>query len=108
MTAKLLDPIHPGEILLNDFLLPMGISINRLAREIAVPPGRVSSICQWAPRNHRRYRFTAGQVFRRVSRNLDGAAGRLRPACDPPGHRARAELRTHTRAAYLKFSRSPA
>ncbi|MEW6363565.1 MAG: HigA family addiction module antitoxin [Acidobacteriota bacterium] len=41
---KLLDPIHPGEILLEEFLRPMGISINRLAREIAVPPGRVSAI----------------------------------------------------------------
>jgi len=39
-----LDPIHPGEILLEDFLKPMGISINRLAREIDVPPGRISMI----------------------------------------------------------------
>lgn len=39
-----LDPIHPGEILLEDFLKPMDISINRLAREIGVPPGRVSMI----------------------------------------------------------------
>lgn len=41
---KLLDPIHPGEILLEDFMKPMGISINRLARDIAVPPGRISAI----------------------------------------------------------------
>jgi len=39
-----LDPIHPGEILYEDFLQPMGISINRLAREIEVPPGRISTI----------------------------------------------------------------
>lgn len=39
-----LDPIHPGEILLEDFLKPMGISINRLARDIGVPPGRISTI----------------------------------------------------------------
>lgn len=39
-----LDPIHPGEILQDDFLQPMGISINRLAREIGVPPGRISTI----------------------------------------------------------------
>ena len=46
MTAKtkLLDPIHPGEILLEEFMKPMGISINRLARDIAVPPGRISAI----------------------------------------------------------------
>lgn len=42
--ALYLDPIHPGEILLEDFLQPMGISINRLARDIQVPPGRISTI----------------------------------------------------------------
>jgi len=41
---KLLDPIHPGEILLEEFMKPMEISINRLARDIAVPPGRISEI----------------------------------------------------------------
>jgi addiction module HigA family antidote len=41
---KLLDPIHPGEILLEEFLKPFGISINRIARDIDVPPGRVSLI----------------------------------------------------------------
>lgn len=46
MTRKLkaLDPIPPGEILLEDFMKPLGISINRLARDIAVPPGRISAI----------------------------------------------------------------
>lgn len=41
---KQLDPIHPGEILLEEFIKPMGISINRLARDIAVPTGRISAI----------------------------------------------------------------
>lgn len=41
---KRLRPIHPGEILLEEFLRPFGISINRLARDIDVPPGRVSQI----------------------------------------------------------------
>ena len=39
-----LPPIHPGEILLEDFMRPLGISINRLARELDVPPGRISAI----------------------------------------------------------------
>lgn len=43
-TRKLLDPIHPGEILLEEFMKPLGISINRLARAVAVPPGRISGI----------------------------------------------------------------
>ena len=41
---KLLDPIHLGEILLEEFMKPLGISINRLARDLAVPPGRISAI----------------------------------------------------------------
>ncbi len=41
---KLLDPIHPGEILLEDFMKPMGISINQLARDLDVPPNRISTI----------------------------------------------------------------
>ncbi len=41
---RLLDPVHPGEILLEEFMKPLGVSINRLARDIAVPPGRISAI----------------------------------------------------------------
>ncbi|WP_413935513.1 HigA family addiction module antitoxin [Nitrospira sp. BLG_1] len=41
---RLLEPIHPGEILLEEFMKPMGISINRLARDIRVSPGRISAI----------------------------------------------------------------
>jgi addiction module HigA family antidote len=41
---KLLDPIKPGEILREDFMEPLDISINRLARDLSVPPNRVSEI----------------------------------------------------------------
>jgi addiction module HigA family antidote len=44
MNTKLLDLIHPGEILREDFLKPLGISINRLARDLDVPPNRISMI----------------------------------------------------------------
>ena len=44
MAAKPLEPIHPGEILYEEFMQPMEVSINALAREIAVPPNRVSDI----------------------------------------------------------------
>ena len=40
----LLDPIHPGEILLQEFLKPMGIRVNRLARDLDVPPNRIRLI----------------------------------------------------------------
>ena len=39
-----LDPITPGEILREDFMEPMGISMNQLSRDIAVPPNRISEI----------------------------------------------------------------
>jgi len=41
---ELLDPITPGEILREDFMEPMGLSINRLARDLVVPPNRISGI----------------------------------------------------------------
>ncbi len=42
--TELLDPIHPGEILLEEFMKPLGISINALARHLRVPPNRISAI----------------------------------------------------------------
>ena len=41
---KYLPPIHPGEILQTEFLDPLGLSQNRLAREIGVPPRRINEI----------------------------------------------------------------
>lgn len=41
---KKLDPIPPGEILLEEFLVPMGISQTRLASDIDVPVSRVAEI----------------------------------------------------------------
>jgi addiction module HigA family antidote len=37
-------PIHPGEILLKEFLEPLGISQYRLAKDISVPPRRINEI----------------------------------------------------------------
>jgi len=44
MSDKKLDPIHPGEILLEEFLTPMDISQYRLAKDISVPPRRINEI----------------------------------------------------------------
>ena len=44
MKNKKLPPIHPGEILKEDFLGPMGISQYRLAKDISVPPRRINEI----------------------------------------------------------------
>lgn len=37
-------PIHPGEVLMEEFLKPMGISQYRLAKDITVPPRRINEI----------------------------------------------------------------
>ena len=44
MKEKKLPPIHPGEILIEEFLKPMGISQYRVAKDISVPPRRINEI----------------------------------------------------------------
>ena len=44
MTAKKLPPVHPGEILLEEYLKPLGISQNRLGRDLGVPAQRINEI----------------------------------------------------------------
>ena len=44
MAKKILDPIHPGEILMEEFLKPMCISQYRLAKDISVPARRINEI----------------------------------------------------------------
>jgi addiction module HigA family antidote len=38
MVKRAFEPVHPGEILLEEFLKPLGLSQNRLAKGIGVPP----------------------------------------------------------------------
>ena len=42
--SKILPPVHPGEVLREEFMLPLGNSINALARDLHVPVSRVSKI----------------------------------------------------------------
>ena len=44
MTAKSLPPVHPGEVLLEEYLKPLGISQNRLGRDLGVPAQRINDI----------------------------------------------------------------
>src|SRR5215218_9061761 len=46
MAGKRLPPIHPGEILLEEFLKPLNISQYRLAKDISVPARRINEIVQ--------------------------------------------------------------
>ena len=56
--TKVLDPIHPGEILLEEFLEPMGITQYRLAKDISVTPRRINEIV------HGRRSITADTALR--------------------------------------------
>ncbi len=58
MAAKKLAPVHPGEVLLEEFLVPLGLSQYRLSREINVPPRRINEIV------HRKRAITADTALR--------------------------------------------
>ncbi|WP_415104799.1 HigA family addiction module antitoxin [Micropruina sp.] len=44
MTEKIYSPIHPGEVLMEDFIEGFGITQNKLAVSIGVPPRRINEI----------------------------------------------------------------
>lgn len=44
MGMKKMAPVHPGEVLLEDFLIPMGITQHRIALDIRVDPRRINEI----------------------------------------------------------------
>jgi antitoxin HigA-1 len=57
-TQALMPPVHPGEILREDFMKPLGLTINRLALELHVPATRIGEIV------HERRRITAETALR--------------------------------------------
>jgi addiction module HigA family antidote len=63
MTKKL-EPVHPGEVLLEEFLGPMGLSQNALARGIGVPPRRINEIVHGARRVTADTALRLGRFFR--------------------------------------------
>ena len=44
MEEKMMRPIHPGEVLMKEFLEPMGVTQYRLAKDLSVPPRRINEI----------------------------------------------------------------
>lgn len=58
MSEKVLHPVHPGEVLLEEFLKPMGLSQNRLGLELGVHPRRINEIVL------RKRRITADTALR--------------------------------------------
>jgi len=58
MTKRDFPPVHPGEILLTEFLKPMGVTQYRLAKDIGVAPRRINEIV------HGRRSITADTALR--------------------------------------------
>src|SRR5580692_8222526 len=56
--TTLMPPVHPGEILREDFMKPLGLSVNKLALELRVPATRIGEIV------HERRRITAETTLR--------------------------------------------
>lgn len=55
---KKMDPVHPGEILFEEFLTPMHLSQNKIATDLGVPPRRINEIV------HGKRRITADTALR--------------------------------------------
>jgi antitoxin HigA-1 len=58
MMAKKLKPVHPGEILREEFMTPLGLSMNRMAMDLRVPVTRIAEIY------HERRGITADTALR--------------------------------------------
>jgi addiction module HigA family antidote len=58
MKTRKLPPVHPGEVLLEDFMKPLGLSQYRVAMDIGVPPRRINEII------HRKRAISADTALR--------------------------------------------
>jgi addiction module HigA family antidote len=97
MTEKKLPPVHPGEVLLEEFLKPMNLSQNRLALAIGVPARRINEIVLGkrsvsADTALRLARFfgTSAQFWLGLQSDYD-----LDVASDRLGHRLDREIKTY-------------
>ena len=100
MTTKKLAPVHPGEVLLEEFLKPLDLSQNRLALNIGVPPRRVNEIVLGKRRvtaetalRLARYFDTTPQFWLGLQADYD-----LDVAADELGERLDHEIRGHALA----------
>ena len=101
MNIKRMKPLHPGEILSEEFLVPLGLSQNRLALDIRVPARRINEIV------HGKRRITADTALR-LAKYFNMSAQfwlglqmdyDLDIAYDELAERLDAEIRTHTASA---------
>ncbi len=97
MTTKKLAPVHPGEVLLEEFLNPLGLSQNKLALSIGVSPRRINEIVLGKRRvtaetalRLARYFDTTPQFWLGLQADFD-----LDVAADELGERLDHEIRAH-------------
>ncbi|MDO9557320.1 MAG: HigA family addiction module antitoxin [Coriobacteriia bacterium] len=97
MTNKMLAPVHPGEVLLEEFLKPLGLSQNRLALSLNVSPRRINEIVLGKRRvsaetalRLARYFDTTPQFWLGLQADYD-----LDVASDELGERLNVEIRGH-------------
>jgi addiction module HigA family antidote len=96
-----LSPIHPGEFLLEEFMKPLGLSQNALARALGVPPGRIGEIVNGK-------RAITGDTALRLERYFGASAKmwlnlqaryELESAQDTVGDKIKASVRPRERAS---------
>jgi antitoxin HigA-1 len=99
MTKKKLAPVHPGEVLLEEFLKPMGLSQNRLALSVGVHPRRINEVVLGKRRvtaetalRLARYFGTSPQFWLGLQSDFD-----LDVASDELGSRLEQEVKIHAR-----------
>ncbi len=101
MAKAKLDPVHPGEVLFEEFLVPMELSQNALARGLGVPPRRINEIV------HGNRRLTADTALR-LGRYFGNSAEfwlglqmdyELDLESDRLGSRLKKEVQKHRRAS---------
>jgi hypothetical protein len=73
-------PVPPGEVLNEEFLKPLGLTANALAKAIRVPPNRITAILKAERGITGGYGDPPGNVFQNIGGILDEPANELRPA----------------------------
>ena len=103
MAEERLHPINPGEVLLEEFLKPMGLSQNRLALDIGVPPRRINEIVLEKRRitadtalRLARYFGTSPQFWLGLQTDYD-----LDTANESLGNRLEREVKKHGMVGYM-------
>lgn len=101
MKKKALHPVHPGEILLEEFLNPMGLSQNKLAVNIGVPARRINEIVLEKRKMSADTALRLGRFFGMSSEFWTGLQSQfdLDIAADALGDRLKKEVKEYSKVA---------